>query len=98
MDEPFLPFSRPALSREAIDEVVACLESGWITTGPRTRKFEEALQTYLGAPRVLARRHAAFFLRRLYTACRMPKREACTGREARSGESKIDAGCLPQDI
>ena len=54
MDEPFLPFSRPALSREAIEEVVACLESGWITTGPRTRKFEEALQTYLGAPRVLA--------------------------------------------
>ena len=54
MDEPFLPFSRPAISREAIDEVVACLESGWITTGPRTRKFEEALQAYLGAPRVLA--------------------------------------------
>ena len=54
MDEPFLPFSRPAITREAIDEVVACLESGWITTGPRTRKFEEALQAYLGAPRVLA--------------------------------------------
>ncbi|MGD2141196.1 MAG: DegT/DnrJ/EryC1/StrS aminotransferase family protein [Burkholderiales bacterium] len=54
MDEPFLPFSRPAINRDAIDEVVACLESGWITTGPRTKKFEEALQSYLGAPRVLA--------------------------------------------
>lgn len=54
MDNEFLPFSRPAITREAIDEVVACLESGWITTGPRTRKFEEALQAYLGAPRVLA--------------------------------------------
>lgn len=54
MEEPFLPFSRPGITREAIDEVVACLESGWITTGPRTRRFEEALQAYLGAPRVLA--------------------------------------------
>jgi dTDP-4-amino-4,6-dideoxygalactose transaminase len=54
MSDEFLPFSRPGITREAIDEVVACLESGWITTGPRTRKFEEALQAYLGAPRVLA--------------------------------------------
>jgi len=50
----FLPFSRPSLSRAAIDEVVACLESGWITTGPRVRRFEEALQQYLGAPHALA--------------------------------------------
>ncbi len=54
MKDQFLPFSRPEITRDAIDEVVACLESGWITTGPRTRKFEEALQHYLGAPRVLA--------------------------------------------
>jgi len=52
--EEFLPFSRPTISREAIDEVVACLESGWITTGPRVKKFEEALKAYLGAPHVLA--------------------------------------------
>jgi dTDP-4-amino-4,6-dideoxygalactose transaminase len=54
MSEAFLPFSRPTISREAIDEVVACLESGWITTGPRVKKFEEALKAYLGAPHVLA--------------------------------------------
>ena len=54
MTEEFLPFSRPTISREAIDEVVACLESGWITTGPRVKKFEEALRAYLGAPHVLA--------------------------------------------
>jgi dTDP-4-amino-4,6-dideoxygalactose transaminase len=52
--EEFLPFSRPTISREAIDEVVSCLESGWITTGPRVKKFEDALKTYLGAPHVLA--------------------------------------------
>lgn len=54
MSNEFLPFSRPTISREAIDEVVACLESGWITTGPRVKKFEEALKEYLGAPYVLA--------------------------------------------
>ncbi len=54
MTSEFLPFSRPSISREAIEEVVACLESGWITTGPRVKKFEEALKTYLGAPQALA--------------------------------------------
>ena len=54
MSEDFLPFSRPALSRAAIDEVVACLESGWITTGPRVKRFEQDLAAYLGAPHVLA--------------------------------------------
>ncbi len=54
MSDEFLPFSRPSLSREAIDEVVDCLESGWITTGPRVKRFEEALKAYLGAPQVLA--------------------------------------------
>lgn len=54
MSNDFLPFSRPALSRAAIDEVVACLESGWITTGPRVKRFEQDLAAYLGAPHVLA--------------------------------------------
>ncbi|MHB8453751.1 MAG: DegT/DnrJ/EryC1/StrS family aminotransferase [Acidiferrobacterales bacterium] len=54
MTDEFLPFSRPTISQEAIDEVVACLKSGWITTGPRVKKFEEDLKEYLGAPHVLA--------------------------------------------
>ncbi len=54
MTEEFLPFSRPSISREAIDEVVACLESGWITTGPRVKKFEEELKRYFNAPHALA--------------------------------------------
>jgi dTDP-4-amino-4,6-dideoxygalactose transaminase len=53
MSEEFLPFSRPSISRAAIDEVVACLESGWITTGPRVAKFTDGLKEYLGAPFVL---------------------------------------------
>jgi len=54
MTDEFLPFSRPSISREAIDEVVACLESGWITTGPRVKKFEEELKRYFNAPHALA--------------------------------------------
>jgi len=54
MQDEFLPFARPSISREAIAEVVACLESGWITTGPRVKKFEQALADYLGGPTVLA--------------------------------------------
>lgn len=53
MSETFLPFSRPTISQEAIAEVVACLESGWITTGPRVARFTEELKTYLNAPFVL---------------------------------------------
>ena len=53
-NEEFLPFSRPSISEAAIDEVVACLRSGWITTGPRVKRFEDDLKTYLGAPHALA--------------------------------------------
>ncbi len=53
MSEEFLPFSKPSISRAAINDVVACLESGWITTGPRVAQFTEALRDYLGAPHVL---------------------------------------------
>jgi len=51
--QDYLPFSRPSISRAAIDEVVACLESGWIATGPRVAQFTEKLQEYLSAPYVL---------------------------------------------
>ncbi len=53
MTELFLPFSKPSISREAIDDVVTCLESGWITTGPRVAQFTEDLKAYLSAPLVL---------------------------------------------
>lgn len=52
-EQTFLPFSKPTLSAEAIAEVTACLESGWLTTGPRTKKFEGMLADYLGAPHAL---------------------------------------------
>lgn len=52
-DAPFLPFSKPTISPEAVAEVAATLESGWITTGPRTKRFEDMLAEYTGAPHAL---------------------------------------------
>jgi len=52
-EDEFLPFSKPSISQETIDEVVACLKSGWITTGPRVHQFTEDLKNYFQAPFVL---------------------------------------------
>src|SRR5437763_4707587 len=53
MSDEFLPFSRPLISQAAIDDVVSCLQSGWITTGPRVAQFTDALKEYFQAPHVL---------------------------------------------
>src|SRR5690349_24419328 len=50
----FLPFAPPLVGQEEIDEVVDTLRSDWITTGPKTRRFETAFAGYLGAPGALA--------------------------------------------
>ena len=31
-----VPYHRPSIGPEEIEEVVSTLESGWLTTGPRT--------------------------------------------------------------
>ncbi|KGM39896.1 pyridoxal phosphate-dependent aminotransferase [Aquabacterium sp. NJ1] len=45
---PFLPFALPEIGEEEIAEVVDTLRSGWVTTGPKARKFEQAFTAYLG--------------------------------------------------
>jgi len=50
----FLPFSPPLIGDEEINEVIDTLRSGWITTGPKTRKFEAAFADRLDAPGALA--------------------------------------------
>jgi dTDP-4-amino-4,6-dideoxygalactose transaminase len=54
MRSEFLSFSPPLIGQEEIDEVVASLRSGWITTGPRAERFEEEFNTFIGAPASLA--------------------------------------------
>lgn len=44
----FLPFALPDLGEEEIAEVVDSLRSGWLTTGPKTKQFEQQFQAFLG--------------------------------------------------
>ncbi len=48
-----IPFSPPHISQKAIDEVVKVLNSGWITTGPRTKQFEKEITAYCGNKKTL---------------------------------------------
>lgn len=51
--ETFLPFSRPMVGQEEIDEIIDSIHSGWITTGPKSAKFEQELAAYNGIPHVM---------------------------------------------
>ena len=50
MSEPFLPFALPEIGEAEIAEVVDTLRSGWVTTGPKTRRFEQDFAAFLGEP------------------------------------------------
>lgn len=43
-----IPFSPPRIDKEITDAVVAALNSGWITTGPKTKEFERQITAYCG--------------------------------------------------
>lgn len=54
MRDSFLPFSPPCLDDDEIAEVVDSLRSGWITTGPKCKRFEAEFAQLLGSPAALA--------------------------------------------
>ena len=43
---PFLIFGAPQIEQAEIDEVVACLQSAWLGTGPRVAQFERDFAAY----------------------------------------------------
>jgi dTDP-4-amino-4,6-dideoxygalactose transaminase len=47
-----IPFHKPSIGSSEIEEVVDCLKSGWLTTGPKTKQFEQEFARYF------QRRHA----------------------------------------
>jgi perosamine synthetase len=49
-----VPFFRPELGPQEIDEVVATLRSGWLTSGPRVGRFEQAFAAAVGAAHAVA--------------------------------------------
>lgn len=48
-----IPFSPPHIDEEIVNEVADTLRSGWITTGPRTKRFEEMIAEYCGVRNVV---------------------------------------------
>ena len=44
----FLPFALPDIGEDEINEVVDALRSGWVTTGPKTKKFEVDFAEFIG--------------------------------------------------
>lgn len=49
-----VPFSPPAIGPDETAEVIATLESGWLSSGPRVRRFEAAFAEYIGASHAVA--------------------------------------------
>jgi dTDP-4-amino-4,6-dideoxygalactose transaminase len=48
--EGSIPFYKPLIAREEIAQLVDAVESGWLTTGPKTLEFEAAIARYVGSP------------------------------------------------
>jgi perosamine synthetase len=42
-----IPFYKPSIGEPEINEVVDCLRSGWLTTGPKTKQFEAEFASYI---------------------------------------------------
>jgi dTDP-4-amino-4,6-dideoxygalactose transaminase len=42
-----IPFYKPSIGQAEIDEVIDCLRTGWLTTGPKVKRFEEEFAHYV---------------------------------------------------
>lgn len=49
-----IPFSRPSIGEEEINSVVETLRSGWLTTGPKVKKFEKEFAARVGVEHAIA--------------------------------------------
>jgi len=48
-----IPFSPPRIDNKTINEVIDTLKSGWITTGPKTKLFENQITEFCGNKKTL---------------------------------------------
>jgi dTDP-4-amino-4,6-dideoxygalactose transaminase len=54
MHEEFLPFAMPDICEAEVESVVETLRSGWLTTGPKVRRFEADFAKYVGCQHAVA--------------------------------------------
>jgi len=50
----FLSFALPHITQAEVDEVIDTLRSGWLSTGPKTKRFEREFAEAVGAPYAIA--------------------------------------------
>lgn len=48
MRQTFLPFAKPAVGDDEINEIIDSIKSGWITTGPKVERFTKMVADYVG--------------------------------------------------
>jgi dTDP-4-amino-4,6-dideoxygalactose transaminase len=48
MHSSFLPFTLPEIGEEEIEEVISSLKTGWLTTGPKAKTFEDDFTSFIG--------------------------------------------------
>src|SRR5215475_10584572 len=53
-DSKFIPFHIPVIDEDEIQSVVETLKSGWLTTGPKVKRFEEDFAQYIGCKHAVA--------------------------------------------
>jgi len=54
MKNDFLLFHKPFISEEEVDEIVDTVRSGWISMGPKTIRFENNFNEYIGVKKSVA--------------------------------------------
>ena len=67
----FLIFGSPLIGEAEIREVVHSLRSGWLGTGPKVARFEDAFREYKGASNVVAVNSGTAAMHLSMIACRM---------------------------
>lgn len=54
MSKEFIPFHKPYVTDDEVNEVVESVKTGWWTTGPKAVKFEDEFKKYIGSKHCLA--------------------------------------------
>jgi dTDP-4-amino-4,6-dideoxygalactose transaminase len=73
MSDKFIPVSKPTITTKEIKEVVDSMKSGWITTGPKVKKFEEKFKKYVSAKEAVALNSGTAALHLAYQVCGLKK-------------------------
>ena len=67
--DSFIPFTRPSIDEQTIQEMVEVLRSGWLASGPKVKAFEAALSDYCGGRPVRTQTSATASLEHALLVC-----------------------------